>query len=306
MPQSMRSTASAENTAAPSYFARPVTIEWPVAQTAPLVFASPHSGHDYQPAFLAQTRLDGATLRRSEDSFVDRIFAGVTEHGAPLVHALFPRTYVDPNREPYELDPEMYTEALPPFANTSSPLVAAGLGTIPRLVAGRTPIYENKLSLHEAFRRVNGCHLPYHRALSGLIERTQARFGFCIVADCHSMPSSDLPSWQRATHLNADIVLGDRFGSSCAAVVTDRVHATLKSQGYAVIRNVPYAGGFTTRRYGRPQSGVHAIQIEINRALYMDEATITPLPGIDRLRRNMSALALALSMLSAEDLAPAP
>ena len=301
MQQAVRSADTADSE---PYFARPVAIELPAVQSVPLVFASPHSGRDYSKAFLAQTQLDDLTLRRSEDSFIDQIFAGVRTCGAPLIHALFPRAYVDPNREPYELDPEMYVDALPPFANTTSPLVAAGLGTIPRVVATGSAIYKEKLSIGEAFRRVNGCHLPYHRALTGLIEQTRARFGFCIVVDCHSMPSSDLPAWQRTTHLAADIVLGDRFASSCAAIVTETAQATLKRLGYAVVRNVPYAGGFTTRRYGRPETGVHAIQIEISRALYMDEARIRPLPGLKAVSENMLAFARALGALAPEDLLP--
>ncbi|MFO1188488.1 MAG: N-formylglutamate amidohydrolase [Alphaproteobacteria bacterium] len=298
----MRSTPATAET--DPYFARPVAIEMPAAQTIPLVFASPHSGRDYSPAFLAQTRLDALTLRRSEDSFIDQIFAGVLDCGAPLIHALFPRAYVDPNREPYELDPEMYVESLPPFANTASPLVSVGLGTIPKVVATGNAIYKEKLSVNEAFRRVNGCHLPYHRALAGLIERTRARFGYCIVVDCHSMPSSDLPTWQRASQLAADVVLGDRFGSSCATTVTETAQAVLKRLGYAVIRNVPYAGGFTTRRYGRPENGVHAIQIELSRSLYMDEATVKPRPGIGPLGQNMLTFARALAAIPQDQLLP--
>lgn len=286
------------------YADRPVAIALPPVQTVPLVFASPHSGRDYVPSFLAQTNLDRLTLRRSEDSFVDQIFSGVPNCGAPLIHALFPRAYVDPNREPYELDPEMYVEQLPPFANTSSPLVAAGLGTIPRVVATGNAIYKGKLSLNEAFRRVNGCHLAYHRALSDLIQRTRSRFGCCVVVDCHSMPSSELPAWQRTTQLLADIILGDRFGSSCAPTVMDTTHAALKEMGYAVVRNVPYAGGFTTRRYGRPETGVHVIQIELSRALYMNEAKFLPMPGMARLGQNMLALAKVLGSIPVDSLLP--
>ncbi|MDX1484184.1 MAG: N-formylglutamate amidohydrolase [Alphaproteobacteria bacterium] len=273
-------------------------IERPAAATLPVVFASPHSGTDYSADFKAASRLDPLTLRRSEDSFVDEIFAAAPEMGAPLIKALFPRAYVDPNREPFELDAEMFADPLPSFVNTHSPRIAAGLGTIARVVASGEEIYRDKLTFEEAEARIDRLYRPYHQALQGLIEETRARFGWCLLIDCHSMPSIGGPMDQDPGMSRVDFVLGDCFGAACDGAITRHVEAVLGAAGYTVTRNIPYSGGFTTVHYGRPASGVHALQIEINRSLYMDETAFTRGPGLKALAGCMKELAGSLSGLN--------
>ncbi|MBY0336670.1 MAG: N-formylglutamate amidohydrolase [Acetobacteraceae bacterium] len=255
----------------------------PERQTAPLVFASPHSGRNYPQPFLASARLDPVALRRSEDAFVDELFAAAPALGAPLLAAEFPRAWCDANREPWELDPGMFEQPLPPWVNSTSPRVGAGLGTIARIVATGESIYRRRLSFAEAEQRVRDCWEPYHAALAGLIAETRASFGFCILVDCHSMPahpaqSSDPP----------DMVLGDAHGTACSPRVSRVAEAALQRLGYRVRRNDPYAGGYITRHYGRPRERVHAIQLEIARPLYMDEARIERHGGFARLRADIA------------------
>ena len=261
------------------------TLHAPATQTAPLVFVSAHSGCRYPAAFLAAARLDAQALRRSEDSFVDELFDAAPRLGAPLLAAHFPRAFCDPNREAWELDPEMFEGALPPWVNTTSARVGAGLGTIARIVGAGEPIYREKLPFAEAEARVRECWEPFHAALRAAIARTMARFGACLLIDCHSMPGMSMTARNAA-----DFVLGDAHGTACAPPVTRRVERLLSRQGYAVRRNDPYAGGFITRHYGRPREGVHALQVEICRALYMDERRIERSARFDQVRRDMTAL----------------
>ncbi len=261
----------------------------PRLQTVPAVFASPHSGADYPAGFVAASRLDPLALRRSEDSFVDELFAAAPAMGAPLLRARFPRAFLDANREPFELDPGMFADRLPAWVNTRSPRVAAGLGTVARVVASGADIYRRKLRFAEALQRVNACYRPYHAALAGLVERTQAQFGLCLLIDCHSMPSVGGPADADSGRRRVDIVLGDCHGTSCDRRLTEHVRRSLARRGYAVRRNVPYAGAYTTRHYGAPQRGVHALQIEINRALYMDEETFRKSPGFAGLAGDLAA-----------------
>jgi len=276
---------------------RALEIRAPARQIAPVVFASPHSGTDYPPDFLANSPLELLALRRSEDSFVDSLFAAVPDHGMPLLCALFPRAYIDPNREPFELDPAMFEDALPAYANTSSSRVAAGLGTIARVVSSGQEIYAGKLRFADAAQRINAHYRPYHRALRGLLDATRRSFGCYLLIDCHSMPSVGGPHDPDAGRKRPDFVLGDCFGASCADEVIGMVEDTLRDRGYTVTRNRPFAGGFTTRHYGRPSQGLHALQIEINRALYMDEASIRPHDGMARLTDDMTALIKAIAAI---------
>jgi len=285
--------------------AQPHEIIQPQRQTLPLVFASPHSGSDYPPEFLASSRLDPMSLRRSEDSFVHEIFGCAPEMGAPLLHALFPRAFVDPNREPYELDPAVFKDRLPPYANTSSPRVAAGLGTIARVVANGANIYRNKLSLEEGLERIRSYYWPYHEALRGLVETTKERFGYCILVDCHSMPSNSRPGPRASRGRGARgtaFVLGDCHGTTCAPAVTQAVERVLSDKGYMVVRNTPYAGGFVTRHYGKPRAQVHGLQIEINRHIYMDETRIERRPALKTLAEDMRDVVAALGTLTPSDL----
>ncbi len=276
----------------------------PDRQTVPLVFASPHSGSNYPAAFAALSRLDPLMLRRSEDAFVDEIFAAAPAIGAPLLTALFPRAYVDPNRQAYELDPEMFEDPLPDYVNTTSPRVRTGLGTIARVVTSGEEIYKSRISFIEAKRRIETLYEPYHAELRRLISETKNKFGLCILIDCHSMPSIGGPMDNDQGLRRVDFVLGDRFAAACDAAVTNTVEKVLKDMDFAVVRNTPYAGGFTTSHYGRPEDGVHALQIEINRALYMDEVAIERSDGFGTLVSHMESVIRALAGMESGSLAP--
>jgi len=273
-------------------------------ETLPLVLASPHSGMDYPAEFLAASRLDPLTLRRSEDSYVDEIFAGARELGAPLLRARFPRAFVDPNREPFELDPAMFEDLLPNFVNSHSPRVRVGLGTIARVVASGEEIYARKLKFSEAANRIEKLYRPYHRALSDLLEAARKRFGFAILLDCHSMPSSIGDRDLGSRHGRADIVLGDCHGTSCHKAVTATAQRRLTEKGYAVVLNAPYAGGYTTAHYGRPDQGSHCLQIEINRSLYMDERSFARKPFLANLIADMREVAGDLAAIDPALLKP--
>ncbi len=267
----------------------PFVLIEPLRRTAPIIFASPHSGRRYPPELLADARVSLISLRRSEDAYVDELFAGAAAHGAAVLSATVARAYVDLNRDPAELDPEMFEERPPHNAYATSARVQAGLGAIPRISGDGQNIYRRKLSLEEAERRIAAVHRPYHAQLEGLVGETKAQFGCAVLVDCHSMPSN-----ARGAHA-PDIVLGDRFGASCHPSVTALAEATLRRLGFRVARNTPFAGGHTTQTYGRPSARVHALQIEINRALYVDERTLERTTGYVRVRADMGRLAEALS-----------
>lgn len=263
----------------------------PPEPACPLVFSSPHSGCVYPARFLEQTRLDQLTLRRSEDAHVDALFAAATDVGAPLLRARFPRAYLDLNREPYELEPRMFDGPLPDFANTRSLRVAAGLGTIPRVVADAREIYAARLRVEEALLRVESLYKPYHAALRGLMERAQRRFGVAVLVDCHSMPTTmarDPSLAPRADKRRVDFVIGDRFGASCSSRIVGTIETRLRHQGYHVQRNRPYAGGYITEHYGRPAAGWHAVQIEVARGLYMNEANLQKNDGFEAIVANLA------------------
>src|SRR5689334_10200453 len=279
----------------------PFEVLEPKAFRGPVLFNSPHSGSTYPRSFLMACRLDIATLRRSEDSFVDDLIAGVVRRGYPLMRAHFPRCFVDVNREPYELDPRMFDGRLPSFANTRSMRVAGGLGTVARVVGDAQEIYDQRIPVDDALRRIEGLYKPYHRALRRLVTRVHRDFGTAILVDCHSMPSI---AGNRDERPRADVVLGDRYGTSCVAVVADTVEAALQDAGYSVSRNKPYAGGFITEHYGNPPAGLHAIQLEINRALYMDERRFEPIASFSRLAADLDTLADRLAAIPLAELRP--
>ena len=266
-------------------------IHLPSEQTVPFVFNSPHSGRHYPEEFLTATCLDRQEIRRSEDLLVDRLFAPVVRLGAPLMSAVYPRAFLDVNREPYELDPKMFAGRLPSFANIRSLRVAGGLGTIPRVVSDTANIYRGPLSVEEALGRIERIYRPFHDTLRHLLAQTHVAFGLAVLIDCHSMPSNIRGGGSR---LRPDFVLGDRFGTSCMPELTDCAAATLHRLGYTVCRNKPYAGGFITEHYGRPARGLHALQIEINRGLYMDEQRLEPHRGFERLSSDLCVLAESL------------
>jgi N-formylglutamate amidohydrolase len=245
--------------------AEPFCVFEPARRTAPFVFASPHSGRLYPSSFVAASRLGPIGLRRSEDAFVDELFMGVVECGAPLLAARFPRAYLDVNRAPGELDISMFDAPLGVSNDPAGPRVQAGLGVIPRIVRDGAEIYRGRLAASEAGERLTHLYHPYHAALSRLIEETRAQFGFAVLVDCHSMPSAAAVP---------DVVLGDRYGISAAASLMRAAERMFERHGFSIARNSPYAGGYTTHLYGRPGRGVHALQVEINRSLYLDEERV--------------------------------
>ncbi|WP_245958467.1 N-formylglutamate amidohydrolase [Pelagibacterium sediminicola] len=271
----------------------------PRRQLAPVVLNSPHSGSDYPERFLKLSRLNSHTIRQSEDAYIDEIFSRAPRMGVPLLRARFPRAYLDVNREPYELDPRMFREALPEHYNTTSPRIAAGLGTIARIVSENRPIYRDLLSLEDAAMRIEGIYKPYHRALQGLLSDTLSRFGIAVLIDCHSMPRLSRSNDRSVP----DVVLGDRYGASCAPAIVDLVENIFVGAGLRVARNRPYAGGHATRTYGRPRYGAHALQIEISRHLYMNEATLEKNEGFAALSQVASRLVAALIDFDAVSLA---
>ena len=258
-------------------FDPPFEVVEPSALTSPLVLSSPHSGRIYPERFLRSARLDPASLRRSEDAFVDDLFEPAVSLGLPL---------------------------LPAYVNTRSVRVAGGLGTFFFFVWESKEIYSKRLPVEEGLRRIDELHKPYHAALQGLLHRAVRRFGLAVLVDCHSMPSSSItgtadPATWRDEKTKADFVLGDRYGTSCARRFIDVAEGTLRGFGYMVERNKPYAGGFITEHYGRPAGGFHALQIEINRGLYMDEKAIARSDGFDALSRHLHGVVASISEVAA-------
>ena len=272
----------------------PFTLVRPARLSTPLVFACPHSGRFYPEEMLAASALDTAAIRRSEDAFVAGLIGSAIERGVPMIAACYARAYIDVNREPFELDQAMFEDELPPFASARTARVAAGRGSIARVVAEGQEIYRGKLTFGDAERRIDQVHRPYHAALKALLDEARAVFGVAILIDWHSMPSAAAGAGRTPA---PDLVLGDRFGAACSRLVTGAWERELTALGYRVARNAPYAGGYTTEFYGKPEKGVHALQIEINRGLYLDEARVEPGPGFatveQDLRRVFTRLAAA-------------
>jgi N-formylglutamate deformylase len=277
--------------------AEPVRVVRPQRQRVPFVFASPHSGRLYPPAFVEKSRLNATALRRSEDAFVEELFDAARDLGAPMLVARFPRAYLDANRAPMELDPAMFDGMLPLAVDRGSPRVHAGLGIIPRVVREGAEIYRARLPAREAEFRIQNFYRPYHLQLGRLVEATRAVFGFAIVIDCHSMPSAAA---------SPDIVIGDRLGLSAFSEVTSAAERAFAGVGFSLARNAPYAGGHTIHLYGRPGENVHALQIEINRGLYLDEDRVERGTGFEQVRRAIGeALRVFLSFDTCENSAAA-
>jgi N-formylglutamate amidohydrolase len=263
------------------------------ARATALIFATPHSGRIYPESLMAASRLDADSIRRSEDAHVDDLIAAAPAHGATVIAARMARAWMDVNREPWELDPGMFEDELPAYARARTARVAAGLGSIARIVREGEEIYRRKLTFAEALARVEAVHRPYHAALADLVEGARRRRGAAVLIDWHSMPSA--ATGRGAGPGGCDMVLGDRFGGACAPALSRLVEGTLQALGYRVARNTPYAGGYTTEHYGRPSRKVHALQIEINRAIYMNEATLSPTAGFARLKADLEAVFAALA-----------
>ncbi len=261
------------------------SIDEPVSVVSPAVFASPHSGRLYPKGFLETCSAAALDMRRIEDAYVDRLLADVHESGSPVICGLVARAFVDLNRAESEMDPGMFEDPSPAWYAQRSPRVDAGLGCIPRVAFNGTPIYSRKLKRDEADRRLEQVYKPYHRALEALLKRAQAMFGQAWLIDCHSMPA------EAESHRSPDIVIGDRFGASCSAGLADFVESLFRARGYTTARNSPYAGGYATLAHGQPSLGRHALQIELRRRLYLDEAKVEPHEGFLTLRRHMGEIA---------------
>lgn len=262
----------------PPYIFRPAN-----GPDTPFLFAVPHSGRHYPADFVKRSRLSMKDLRRSEDAFVDQLFESIPANQASLLIATHARAYLDLNRAKNELDPEMFTPKLDDAPLNISYRVQAGLGVVPQYVAENTPIYSHPLPAREAEKRISTIHQPYHQKLKELLKIRQKEFGIAFLIDCHSMPSEIRPKGTKSS--TPDIILGDCWGSACMRDLTDVAEKLFLEAGFNVRRNVPYSGGYSTSSYGAPEAGIHALQIEISRALYMDEEALTPLPEFNAVRQ---------------------
>jgi len=274
----------------------------PDAPVTALVFASPHSGRIYPPGLMAASCLDAESIRQSEDAHVDDLIGGAPAHGVTVIAARLARAWIDVNREPWELDPAMFEDELPSYAKGRTARVAAGLGSIARIVSDGQEIYHRKLTFAEALARVEAVHRPYHAALAELVAAARQARGAAVLIDWHSMPSAAARHGAGARGANergdgagCDVVLGDRFGGACAPAVARLAEQCFRDLGYIVARNAPYAGGYTTEHYGRPVRKVHALQVEINRALYMDERTLAPTAGYRSLKADLESVCATLA-----------
>ncbi|NAZ37228.1 N-formylglutamate amidohydrolase [Rubellimicrobium sp. CFH 75288] len=266
----------------------------PSLRTTSVVFASPHSGRFCPAGFLARAELDPRTMRSSEDAFVDLLFGSAPRHGAPLIAGAAARAFVDLNRAPDELDPALIEGVRRPVHN---PRVASGLGVIPRVVAGGRPIHRGRIALAEAQDRIDLWWRPYHETLAGLLVESHAQFGEAILIDCHSMPHEALDSVAVVGGRKPDVVLGDRFGAAASPVVMDRVEAAFTAAGLRVLRNMPFAGAYSVQHYGRPSRRQHAVQVEIDRSLYMDERLVEPHEGFEPFRRLLEGVVADLTAI---------
>ncbi len=269
----------------------------PAKRTSCVVFASPHSGNDYPEDFLARSQLDANTIRSSEDAFVDRLYDIAPKYGAPFLRAGAPRAFVDLNRGEDELDPALIQGIK---ATRLNPRVASGLGVIPRVVANGRAIYHGKLTQEEAHERLRAYWFPYHAALQTQLDQAHALFGQAILIDCHSMPRASLDHFIGREKQRPDIVLGDRFGASAAEDIVAQVEAAFVAAGFNVLRNQPFAGAYSVQRYGRPKIGMHAIQVEIDRSIYMDEDRIIPNEQFESVRHRMQQAVKDIARISRE------
>lgn len=270
------------------------TVSLPRRRTTSVVFSSPHSGRDYPDAFLAASALDERSIRSSEDAFVDRLFAAAPGFGAPLIAASAPRAYIDLNRAAEELDPAL-VEGVPRTAH--NPRISSGLGVIPRVVANGRAIYRGKIARAEAEARIAAYWRPYHARLRALVDESLAAFGEAILVDCHSMPHEAIEQAGGPGAPRPDVVLGDRFGAAASTEVVDRIESAFAGAGLRVARNTPFAGAYIAQAYGRPSRGAHVVQVEIDRALYMDERRVVPAEGFEAFRALMTSVVAEIAAI---------
>jgi len=271
----------------------------PVARLSSAVFASPHSGSAYPDWFVRRSLLDRHAIRSSEDAFVDRLFESAPEFGAPLLCANAPRAFVDLNRSPDELDPALIEGVR---RHGHNPRVASGLGVIPRVVANGRAIHRGKIPMDEAKARIDRYWRPYHAALQELLDQAHHSFGQAILIDCHSMPHEAMDGVARTAPRRPEIVLGDRFGAAADCGIVDRVEAAFAAAGLTVSRNAPFAGAYVTQAYGRPSRRQHAIQVEIDRSLYMDERRIEPNANFEPFRDLLRGVIAEIAAIGVEEL----
>ena len=271
----------------------------PERQRSSVVFCSPHSGRNYSESFLQNTVLDSHQIRSSEDAFVDELYACAPSMGAPLMAATAPRAFVDLNRRADELDGALIHGVRKSITN---PRVVSGLGVIPRVVAEGRVIHSGKMSIAQAQERLDRYYYPYHTKLRHVLNDTREKFGQAILVDCHSMPRSATEDMVVRGGVRPDVVLGDRFGASCSKGVMDCVARAFEDQGFSVSRNVPFSGAYIVQEYGRPSVGQHAIQVELDRSLYMDETDITRNAQFEQIRARLKAVVQDLCLINTQEL----
>ena len=269
------------------------TIVEPATLTSGVVFALPHSGRDYGVSFLNQSILDKISIRSSEDAFLDQLIDGIEKYGAPKIVANAPRAFIDLNRSTDELDPALISGIK---NNMRNPRISSGLGVIPRVVSHGKEIYRGKLSLEQAQSRIEYYWKPYHKDLSTLLKRAQSIYGQSLLIDMHSMPHEAV-STQSSFISAPEIVVGDRFGMSSDPEFTNLIVSILKQHGFRVAKNTPFAGAFITKHHGKIKERTHAIQLEIDRSLYMDEERISPNSGFEKLKSQLFPALIQISSL---------
>ena len=266
----------------------------PGARDTSVIFASPHSGRDYTSAFLAQVCVDIEQIRSSEDAFVDQLYAAAPDAGAPLLRAVAPRAFVDLNRSADELDAALIAGVR---RVSSNPRVASGLGVIPRVVANGRMIYDGKIPLAVAHERIKGFWRPYHDRLQALLDESHQAFGQAILIDCHSMPHEAVAPLNFGNGVPPNVVLGDRFGASAGTSIVEQAEAAFAAAGFRVARNAPFAGAYIAQHYGRPSRRQHVLQVEIDRSIYMDEATLRPHSGFDETQARLTQVIAELAQI---------
>ncbi len=266
----------------------------PAEPVSPIVLSVPHAGRDYSPALLAAARLPREKLEVLEDRLVDRLVWRAVAAGASALVAQAPRAEIDLNRDAREIDPSMVNPSPPAHGLLQSARSRGGLGLVPSRIAGSGAIWLRRMSGDELERRIATIHRPYHDALEVMLEATRRRFGLAILLDCHSMPPRDAPG------LQAGIVFGDRHGASSAREFVDAAEGAARALDFEVARNTPYAGGYITVRHGRPERDVHALQIEIDRTLYLGADLLTPGAGFDKVAQMLAAVTAAIAARALE------
>lgn len=265
----------------------------PARPGSPVVLSVPHAGRAYSDGLLAAARLSRARLESLEDRLVDRLVWRAVEAGAVALIADSPRAEIDLNRDERELDPAMVLPRPAADSTLDSPRTRGGLGLIPARIAGSGAIWRQRIAAAEVERRIERIHRPYHSALAAELAASRARFGIAVLLDCHSMPPRGLGA-------EAPVVLGDRHGGSMAEPLVAAAESAVREAGFKVARNAPYAGGHITERHGDPARGIHALQLELDRSLYLAPDLRTSGPGFDRVARLIAAVAGALAAAALE------